>query len=134
MIDLLLYLLNASYINLLSVLPKLDDLKPSSFSAFFLYIMLRSDKVNHNIYLQMLPWENLPILRNQEVYRMPSIGSIFATLDRYCENQETIDTSIPVFPLIDPLDSYYLLNPDGDLSRTQGEFENWFKNQNIEVT
>ncbi|KAH6768791.1 hypothetical protein C2S51_014127 [Perilla frutescens var. frutescens] len=84
------------------------------------------------IEVQMLPWENLPILRNQEVYRMPSIGSIFATLDRYCQNQEQFETSIPVFPLIDPLDSYYLLNPDGDLSRTQGEFENWFKNQNIE--
>ncbi|KAI3445664.1 hypothetical protein Pfo_002329 [Paulownia fortunei] len=82
--------------------------------------------------VQMLPWENLPILRNQEVYRMPSIGSIFATLDRCCQNQEQFETSNPTFPLIDPLDSYYLLNPDGDLSRTQVEFENWFKDQNIE--
>lgn len=64
---------------------------------------------------------------------MPSIGSIFATLDRCCQNQEQFETSIPVFPLIDPLDSYYLLNPDGDLSRTQVEFESWFKDQNIEV-
>ncbi|XP_047976121.1 separase isoform X2 [Salvia hispanica] len=81
--------------------------------------------------VQMLPWECLPILRNQEVYRMPSIGSIFATLDRHCENQKQVESSDPVFPLIDPLDSYYLLNPDGDLSRTQVEFESWFKNQNI---
>ena len=66
---------------------------------------------------------------------MPSIGSIFATLDRHCENQKQVESSDPVFPLIDPLDSYYLLNPDGDLSRTQVEFESWFKNQNIiEVT
>ncbi|XP_057803899.1 separase isoform X2 [Salvia miltiorrhiza] len=84
-----------------------------------------------DIEVQMLPWECLPILRNQEVYRMPSIGSIFATLDRHCENQNRLETSVPVFPLIDPLDSYYLLNPDGDLSRTQVEFENWFKNQDI---
>ncbi|PIN10712.1 Separase [Handroanthus impetiginosus] len=82
--------------------------------------------------VQMLPWENLPILRNQEVYRMPSIHSIFTTLDRCCRNQEKVETSIPAFPLIDPLDSYYLLNPDGDLSRTQVEFENWFKDQNME--
>ncbi|KAG6409188.1 hypothetical protein SASPL_132222 [Salvia splendens] len=81
--------------------------------------------------VQMLPWECLPILRNQEVYRMPSIGSIFATLDRHCENQKPLELSDPVFPLIDPLDSYYLLNPDGDLSRTQVEFESWFKNQDI---
>ncbi|GER26714.1 separase [Striga asiatica] len=79
--------------------------------------------------VQMLPWESLPILRNQEVYRMPSISSIFATLDR-C--QEQCETSSSAFPLIDPLDSYYLLNPDGDLSRTQMEFESWFKGQRIE--
>ncbi|KAL6517690.1 hypothetical protein OROMI_033391 [Orobanche minor] len=82
-----------------------------------------------NIDVQMLPWESLPILRNQEVYRMPSISSIFATLDR-C--QEQFATSISPFPLIDPLDSYYVLNPDGDLSRTQVTFESWFKDQNIE--
>ncbi|KAL3814465.1 hypothetical protein ACJIZ3_015733 [Penstemon smallii] len=82
--------------------------------------------------VQMLPWENLPILRNQEVYRMPSVSSIFATIDRCCQNQKQTDTTIPAFPLIDPLDSYYLLNPDGDLSRTQIEFESWFKDQNIE--
>ncbi|KAL6494538.1 hypothetical protein OROGR_031338 [Orobanche gracilis] len=82
-----------------------------------------------DIDVQMLPWESLPILRNQEVYRMPSISSIFATLDR-C--QEQFETSISAFPLIDPLDSYYLLNPDGDLSGTQVTFESWFMDQNIE--
>ncbi|KAK4438264.1 Separase [Sesamum alatum] len=82
--------------------------------------------------VQMLPWENLPILRNKEVYRMPSVGSIFATLDRCCQNEEQFETKNPAFPFIDPLDSYYLLNPDGDLSRTQVEFENWFKDQNME--
>ncbi|KAK6135420.1 hypothetical protein DH2020_030839 [Rehmannia glutinosa] len=84
--------------------------------------------------VQMLPWENLPILRNQEVYRMPSVSSIFATLERCCQHKEQFETSISAFPLIDPLDSYYLLNPDGDLSRTQVEFEGWFKDQSIEGT
>lgn len=64
---------------------------------------------------------------------MPSIGSIFATFERCSQNQENIEASVPAFPFIDPLDSYYLLNPDGDLSKTQAEFENWFKDQNIEV-
>lgn len=84
--------------------------------------------------MQMLPWENLPILRDREVYRMPSVGSICLTIDRCCEKEERNENSIPAFPLIDPLDSYYLLNPDGDLHRTQAEFEDWFKIQNIEVT
>lgn len=58
---------------------------------------------------------------------MPSVGSIVATLNRYCQDQAI------AFPLIDPVDLYYLLNPDGDLNHTQVEFENWFQDQNFEV-
>ncbi|XP_022149194.1 separase isoform X2 [Momordica charantia] len=82
--------------------------------------------------VQMLPWENIPILQNQEVYRMPSVGSICATLDRRCRQQEQVSGIIPAFPSIDPFDSFYLLNPSGDLRNTQIEFENWFKDQNLE--
>lgn len=81
----------------------------------------------------MLPWENLPVLRNQEVYRMPSVGSICLTLDRSCNHQEQVQQKISAFPSIDPLDAFYLLNPSGDLNSTQVEFENWFKVQNLEV-
>ncbi|GFY89325.1 separase [Actinidia rufa] len=52
--------------------------------------------------VQMLPWENLPVLRNQEVYRMPSISSISATLDKYCRLQEQVGRNSAIFPLIDP--------------------------------
>jgi hypothetical protein len=83
--------------------------------------------------MQMLPWENIPILRNQEVYRMPSVGSICFTLDRSCRQQEQVEKITTAFPLIDPLDAFYLLNPGGDLSSTQVEFENWFIDQNLEV-
>ncbi|XAR49404.1 Separase [Bertholletia excelsa] len=80
--------------------------------------------------IQMLPWENLPVLRKQEVYRMPSIGSIFAILEKCCTKEHI--GKVPVsFPLIDPLDAFYLLNPGGDLSRTQVEFEEWFRDQNL---
>ncbi|XP_011008695.1 PREDICTED: separase [Populus euphratica] len=82
--------------------------------------------------VQMLPWENIPILRNQEVYRMPSVGSICFTLDRRCHQQEHVEKITTAFPLIDPLDAFYLLNPGGDLSSTQVEFENWFIDQNLE--
>ncbi|EPS58493.1 hypothetical protein M569_16320 [Genlisea aurea] len=71
----------------------------------------------------MLPWESLPILRGQEVYRMPSVGSIFAILSRF--------QNPPSFPIIDPQDSYYLLNPGGDLVRTQNEFQDWFRDQEM---
>ncbi|XP_059463278.1 separase isoform X5 [Corylus avellana] len=82
--------------------------------------------------VQMLPWENFPILRNQEVYRMPSVGSISVALDRSHQHQEQVGKFVANFPLIDPLDAFYLLNPSGDLSSTQVEFENWFRDQNLE--
>ncbi|XP_024980177.1 separase [Cynara cardunculus var. scolymus] len=84
--------------------------------------------------IQMLPWENLPVLRNQEVYRMPSVASISFTYDRCCHYQEKVGTDSAVFPMIDPLDAYYLLNPGGDLSSTEAEFGSWFKDQNLQGT
>ncbi|KAF7803655.1 separase isoform X2 [Senna tora] len=83
--------------------------------------------------IQMLPWENLPILRKQEVYRMPSVSSISALLNRSSNHHEQVERNSLSFPQIDPLDAFYLLNPDGDLIYTQIEFENWFKGQNLEA-
>lgn len=81
--------------------------------------------------VQMLPWENVPIMRDQEVYRMPSVASIFMALQRRSLLGEAAMLGTK-FPLIDPLDAFYLLNPSGDLSRTQSEFEEWFRHQNIQ--
>ncbi|TKY71312.1 Separase protein [Spatholobus suberectus] len=83
--------------------------------------------------VQMLPWENLPILRNQEVYRMPSVSCISAVLHKDSNHkEERVGRNLAPFPLIDPLDAFYLLNPDGDLGGTQIEFENYFRDQNLE--
>ncbi|XVE94021.1 hypothetical protein REPUB_Repub01dG0244400 [Reevesia pubescens] len=82
--------------------------------------------------VQMLPWESIPILRQQEVYRMPSVGSISMILERSWHYQEQVDRNAAAFPLIDPLDAFYLLNPSGDLSSTLAEFEKWFRDQNFE--
>jgi separase len=79
----------------------------------------------------MLPWENLPVLRNQEIYRMPSMGSIFLALSR--TNNDYKDHISP-FPVIDPFNTYYLLNPSGDLSSTQEEFVQLFRNYEWKVS
>ncbi|XP_072151631.1 separase isoform X3 [Setaria viridis] len=81
-----------------------------------------------DINVQMLPWENLPVLRNQEIYRMPSMTSIFLALSR--SNNLLKDGSVmaPPFPVIDPFNTFYLLNPSGDLSSTQEEFDQLFRN------
>ncbi|VVB12005.1 unnamed protein product, partial [Arabis nemorensis] len=82
--------------------------------------------------VQMLPWESIPILRKQEVYRMPSVGSISSVLKKRSLQGEPAISHVAAFPLIDPLDSFYLLNPGGDLTNTQLEFESWFRDQNFE--
>ncbi|KAE8690720.1 separase-like isoform X2 [Hibiscus syriacus] len=82
--------------------------------------------------VQMLPWESIPILRQQEVYRMPSVGSISILLERSRRHDESLSRNAAVVPLIDPLDAFYLLNPSGDLRSTQAEFENWFRDQKFE--
>ncbi|XP_058750289.1 separase-like isoform X2 [Vicia villosa] len=82
--------------------------------------------------VQMLPWENFPILRNQEIYRMPSVSSISAVLDNGNNHKEQVGRNLMPFPNIDPLDAFYLINPDGDLVGTQLEFENYFRDQNLE--
>ncbi|PWA66399.1 separase [Artemisia annua] len=84
--------------------------------------------------IQMLPWESMPLLKKQEVYRMPSVASISCTYDRCCHIQEKAGKDSAVFPMIDPLDAYYLLNPGGDLSDTEAEFRAWFKDQNLKGT
>ncbi|XP_047307638.1 separase [Impatiens glandulifera] len=81
--------------------------------------------------IQMLPWESLPVLRTQEVYRMPSVGSIYTTLER-CHTRNEKSTACVDFPQIDPMDAFYLLNPDGDLTHTQLQFEKWFRDMNFE--
>ncbi|XVF45726.1 hypothetical protein PTKIN_Ptkin02bG0229600 [Pterospermum kingtungense] len=86
--------------------------------------------LDHDV--QMLPWESIPILRQQEVYRMPSVGSISMTLERSSRYQDEMGSNAAAFPLIDPFDAFYLLNPGGDLPNTQAQFENWFRDQNFE--
>lgn len=64
---------------------------------------------------------------------MPSVGSISMTLERSRHYQEKVGNNAASFPLIDPMDAFYLVNPSGDLSSTQAEFENWFRDHNFEV-
>ncbi|KAM5568439.1 hypothetical protein ABKV19_016148 [Rosa sericea] len=56
--------------------------------------------------VQMLPMEHLPIMRNQEAYRMPSLWSIFEIMKKQPNNQ---------IPSIAPKESFALLNPDKSL-------------------
>lgn len=64
--------------------------------------------------IQRLPWENLPILKEKSISRMPSIMFLYSHLNS-CKTE------------IDLSSTYYVLNPSGDLTNTQKTFEGYFK-------
>ncbi|KAK1435343.1 hypothetical protein QVD17_01104 [Tagetes erecta] len=82
--------------------------------------------------LHMLPWESLPVLRNQEVYRMPSVFSILWTYDKCYHFREKDGKYSTLYPTIDPLDAYYLLNLGDNLR--EAKFGNWFKDKILKGT
>jgi hypothetical protein len=65
-----------------------------------------------------LPWEGLPVLKGHPICRMPSWMSLFASYSRY-----------PKGKVLDGGKVSYLLNPSGDLEKTQEEFAIYFKQQ-----
>lgn len=77
----------------------------------------------------MFPWEGLPVQRNQEIYRMPSISSVNAVLDRW----NNIGENSLNYPKIDPHQAFYVLNPDGSITNYQKKFEQYFKNYCFKV-
>lgn len=68
-------------------------------------------------------------MRKREVYRMPSVGSISAVLKKSCYREDPSP-----FPVIDPRNSYYLLNLDGKCQEVQTALEGLFETEEIEVT
>lgn len=105
----------------------------SLFPSFHLLTMQFICLIWLKLPTQMLPWENLPVLRKMEVYRMPSVGSISALIKGNIHRQEKMGKDNGTFPSIDPLDAFYLLNPSGDLKCSQLDFEEWFRDQKLEV-
>ncbi|KAG2326377.1 hypothetical protein Bca52824_009105 [Brassica carinata] len=78
--------------------------------------------------IQMLPWENIPTLKRQEVYRMPSVGSISAVLKKSCYRKDPSH-----FPVIDPRDSCYLLDPKYNCKTLQTVLEGLSEIKEIKV-
>ncbi|KAI5115617.1 hypothetical protein M0805_000566 [Coniferiporia weirii] len=85
--------------------------------------------------VQAIPWESLPILRGRSVSRAPSIAFItdrlaLARCQRGLplgpeENEDDKDdVEVDRIP-VDPSKGYFVLNPGGDLSGTEGRFKGW---------
>lgn len=74
--------------------------------------------------VQGLPWENIPVLRGRSVSRIPSISFLldrvqFARLQCVDHDRSTDGAAL------NPRSVYYILNPSGDLERTEERFHPW---------
>jgi separase len=80
--------------------------------------------------LQGLPWESIPILRGRSVSRIPSVDFLLDRLE-YAEmkrrTQSSSDKQASVGAVVDPRKGFFILNPSGDLRRTQERFQDWAK-------
>ncbi|MBW0461348.1 hypothetical protein O181_001063 [Austropuccinia psidii MF-1] len=79
------------------------------------HLFLILDKQLHGF-----PWEVLPTLLGHSVSRIPSLSFL---RDRLVHNDESIPTPL----LLDVTRTSYILNPSGDLSSTQSQFETWLE-------
>jgi hypothetical protein len=86
-------------------------------------------EVKASLGFQQLPWENIPILRNQPVTRAPSLQfilsrlpptSLQATTVTNLQSQQKTSLQLNTF---DPASAAFVLNPGNDLARTQAAFE-----------
>lgn len=80
--------------------------------------------------VQGIPWESIPTLRGQSVSRIPSLEFLldrveFARVQKGAAVAEMVDRAE-----VDPRKAYYVLNPSGDLTGTEGRFSGWLKDMN----
>ncbi|KNZ74935.1 Separin [Termitomyces sp. J132] len=78
--------------------------------------------------LQGLPWESIPVLRGRSVSRIPSVDFLhdrvlFAEWKRKTFPADNLFSSRGAF--VDPRKGYYILNPSGDLDKTEARFKGW---------
>jgi separase len=80
--------------------------------------------------VQGLPWESLPVLRGRSVSRIPCIDFLhdriaFAALKRGQLSLEAEKGDYDGRAVVNPRNGYYILNPSGDLTKTEGRFQGW---------
>ncbi|CAH1774040.1 unnamed protein product [Owenia fusiformis] len=74
--------------------------------------------------IQHLPWECMPCLSTTPVTRVPSLHFLSAHL----AHQQSLEDN--VFQRgVDPTDTFYVLDPEGNLANTKETLQEWFKKE-----
>lgn len=95
--------------------------------------------VDHHIFLVLdkdtcpFPWESMPVLRGRSVSRIPSISFLQDRIElaRFMRGGQTTrgetskSESESVRFEMDRSKTFYVLNPSGDLTRSQERFQPW---------
>ena len=82
--------------------------------------------------VQGIPWESIPILRGKSISRIPSLSFLldrieFAKLQREAMGVPDMDGLPPNRAIVNPKKTYYVLNPSGDLTKSEDRFSSWVK-------
>ncbi|KAI8322662.1 hypothetical protein GQ54DRAFT_259592 [Martensiomyces pterosporus] len=73
---------------------------------------------------QQIPWECLPCLRDYPISRMPSVAFL-----QHRVSGTALPADHPPGVAADSSRVFYILNPEGDLHRTQSNFEDYLRGQ-----
>jgi separase len=77
--------------------------------------------------VQPFPWESLAVLKNRSVSRLPSLSFLRDRLELapHWSSRSGAEAGATSDFVADASRAFYVLNPSGDLAKTQGEFEGW---------
>jgi len=78
--------------------------------------------------IQGLPWESMPVLRGESVSRIPDMRFLLDRLS-LADFQRGGKPQGPGVnrARVDPRKTFFVLNPGGDLTGTEGRFNSWLK-------
>ena len=78
--------------------------------------------------IQGLPWESIPVLRGESISRVPDMRFLLdrLSLADYQRGDKPLGPGVDR-ARVDPRKTFFVLNPGGDLTGTEGRFNSWLK-------
>ncbi|XP_037107969.1 separin [Syngnathus acus] len=113
----------------LGVCPEWDDNCEQLLQSAGLHFADKEEPCGHVVlildkYLQKLPWESIATLKFRSMSRMPSLQSLIGlSIQKENDPQSILKHGV------DPKNTFYILDPDGNLQNSKKEFQEWFSSE-----